>query len=145
MRKVWRQMLREGHDVARCTVAQLMKQMALQGVIRGKRVRTTVSDKATPCPLDHVKRQFRAPRPNVLWVSDFTYVATWTGFVDVAFVIDAYARRIVGWRMSRSPHAGFVLDALDQAIHDRKPVPAAVWCTIATGACNTSRSSTPSA
>ena len=98
VRKVWRQLLREGHDVGRCTVARLMKKEALQGVIRGRRVRTTVSDKAAPCPLDHVNRQFKAPRPNVLWVSDFTYVATWTGFVYVAFVIDAYARRIVGWR-----------------------------------------------
>jgi transposase InsO family protein len=122
VRKVWRQLKREGHDVARCTVARLMKKMALQGVIRGKGVRTTVSDKAAPCPLDHVNRRFRAPRPNVLWVSDFTYVATWTGFVYVAFVIDAYARRIVGWRVSRSAHAGFVLDALEQALHDRKPV-----------------------
>jgi len=122
VRKVWRQMLREGTTTARCTVARLMKKMALQGVIRGKRMRTTISDKATPCPLDHVNRQFRAPRPNVLWVSDFTYVATWAGFVYVAFVIDAYARRIVGWRVSRSAHAGFVLDALEQALHDRKPV-----------------------
>jgi transposase InsO family protein len=122
VRKVWRQMLREGHDVARCTVARLMKKMALQGVIRGRRVRTTVSDKAVPCPLDHVNRRFRASRPNALWVSDFTYVATWTGFVYVAFVIDAYARRIVGWRVSRSAHAGFVLDALEQALHDRNPV-----------------------
>ena len=122
VRKVWRQMQREGHDVARCTVARLMKKMALQGVIRGKRLRTTVSAHATPCPLDHVNRLFKAPRPNVLWVSDFTYVATWTGFVYVAFVIDAYARRIVGWRVSRSAHAGFVLDALEQAIHERKPV-----------------------
>ena len=122
VRKVWRQLQREGIDVARCTVARLMKKMALQGVIRGRRLRTTISDKATPCPLDHVNRQFKAPRPNVLWVSDFTYVATWVGFVYVAFVIDAYARRIVGWRVSRSAHAGFVLDALEQAIHDRKPV-----------------------
>jgi len=122
VRKVWRQLKREGHDVARCTVARLMKKMALQGVIRGKRVRTTVSEKATPCPLDHVNRRFRVPRPNALWVADFTYVATWTGFVYVAFVIDAYARRIVGWRVSRSAHAGFVLDALEQALHDRKPV-----------------------
>jgi transposase InsO family protein len=90
---------------------------------RGRgRLRTTVSDKATPCPLDHVNRRFRAPRPNQLWVSDFTYVATWTGFVYVAFVIDTYARRIVDWRVSRSAHAGFVLDALEQALHDRKPV-----------------------
>ena len=122
VRKVWRQLRREGFDVARCAVARLMKKMALQGVIRGRRVRTTVADTAAPCPLDHVKRQFKAPRPNVLWVSDFTYVATWVGFVYVAFVIDAYARRIVGWRVSRSAHAGFVLDALEQAIHDRKPV-----------------------
>ena len=122
VRKVWRQMKREGFDVARCTVARLMKAQGLQGVIRGKSVRTTVSDKAAPCPLDLVNRQFRAPRPNVLWLSDFTYVATWQGFVYVAFVIDAYARRIVGWRASRSAHAGFVLDALEQALHDRKPV-----------------------
>ena len=122
VRKVWRQMKREGFDVARCTVARLMKAHGLQGVIRGKSVRTTVSDKAAPRPLDLVNRQFRAPRPNVLWLSDFTYVATWQGFVYVAFVIDAYARRIVGWRVSRTAHAGFVLDALEQALHDRKPV-----------------------
>jgi putative transposase len=122
VRKVWRQLVREGEDVARCTVARLMRRMGLQGVIRGRRVRTTISDKASPCPLDRVNRQFRAPRPNVLWVSDFTYVATWAGFVYVAFVIDAYARRIVGWRVSRSAHAGFVLDALEQALHDRRPV-----------------------
>ena len=122
VRKVWRQLVREGEDVARCTVARLMRIMGLQGVIRGRRVKTTISDKAAPCPLDRVNRQFRAPRPNVLWVSDFTYVATWAGFVYVAFVIDAYARRIVGWRVSRSAHAGFVLDALEQALHDRRPV-----------------------
>jgi putative transposase len=122
VRKVWRQLLREGYDVARCTVTRLMKKMALQGVIRGRRVRTTVSDKAAPCPLDLVNRRFLAPRPNMLWVSDFTYVATWSGFVYVAFVIDAYARRIVGWRVSRSAHAGFVLDALEQALHERRPV-----------------------
>jgi putative transposase len=122
VRKVWRQMQREGFDIARCTVARLMRKMALQGVIRGKRVRTTVADKAAPCPLDHVNRQFRVERPNVLWVSDFTYVPTWQGFVYVAFVIDAFARSIVGWRVSRSAHAGFVLDALEQALHDRRPV-----------------------
>ena len=122
VRKVWRQLVREGEDVARCTVARLMRAMGLQGVIRGRRVRTTISDKAAPCPLDRVNRQFRAPRPNLLWVSDFTYVATWAGFVYVAFVIDAYARRIVGWRVSRSAHAGFVLDALEQALHERRPV-----------------------
>ena len=122
VRKVWRQMLREGHDVARCTVERLMRKMGLEGVIRGKRMRTTVPDKAAPCPLDHVNREFRAERPNVLWVSDFTYVSTWTGFVYVAFVIDAFARKIVGWRASRTAHAGFVLDALEQALHDRRPV-----------------------
>ena len=122
VRKVWRQLRREGFDVARCTVARLMKTMGLQGVIRGKPVRTTVSDKAVPCPLDQVNRQFHAPAPNRLWVSDFTYVSTWTGMVHVAFVIDVYARFIVGWRVSRTAHAGFVLDALEQALHDRKPV-----------------------
>ena len=121
VRKVWRQLGREGITVARCTVARLMRTMGLQGVIRGKPVRTTVSNKAAPCPLDRVNRQFRAPRPNALWVSDFTYVATWSGFVYVAFVIDAYARRIVGWRVSRTAQAGFVLDALEQALHERRP------------------------
>ncbi|HSH77236.1 MAG TPA: IS3 family transposase [Herpetosiphonaceae bacterium] len=122
VRKVWRQLAREGIAVARCTVARLMKAMRLQGAVRGKPVRTTISDKGAPCPLDRVNRQFRAPQPNVLWVSDFTYVATWTGFVYVAFVIDAFARRIVGWRVSRTAHAGFVLDALEQALHERRPV-----------------------
>ena len=122
VRKVWRQLRREGEDIARCTVERLMRSMGLQGVIRGKPVKTTISDKAAPCPLDHVNRQFRAPRPNALWVSDFTYVATWTGFVYVAFVIDAFARRIVGWRASRTAVASFVLDALEQALHDRRPV-----------------------
>jgi len=91
-------------------------------VIRGKPVRTTITDKATPCPLDHVNRQFQAARPNALWLSDFTYVATWAGFVYVAFVIDTYARRIVGWRVSRTAHTSFVLDALDQALHERRPI-----------------------
>jgi putative transposase len=122
VRKVWRQLGREDIAVARCTVARLMKAMGLQGAVRGKPAPTTVSDKGAPCPLDRVNRQFRAPQPNVLWVSDFTYVATWTGFVYVAFVIDAFARRIVGWRVSRTAHAGFVLDALEQALHERRPV-----------------------
>ena len=122
VRKVWRQLQREGFDVARCTVERLMREMGLQGVIRGKPIRTTVSGKAAPCPLDKVNRQFHAPAPNRLWVSDFTYVATWAGFVYVAFVIDAYARRIAGWRVSRTAHAGFVLDALEQALHARRPV-----------------------
>ena len=122
VRKVWRQMRREGFSIARCTVERLMQSLDLQGVVRGKPVRTTLSDKMAPCPLDHVNRQFNAARPNVLWVSDFTYVATWQGFVYVAFVIDTFARRIVGWRASRTAHAGFVLDALEQALHDRRPV-----------------------
>ena len=122
VRKVWRQLKREGREVARCTVERLMQSMGLQGVIRGKPVRTTISDKAAPCPLDHVNRQFQALRPNALWVSDFTYVATWAGFVYVAFVIDTFARRIVGWRVSRTAHASFVLDALEQALHDRRPL-----------------------
>jgi putative transposase len=122
VRKVWRQLGREGIAVARCTVVRLMRAMGLQGAVRGKPARTTVSDKAAPCPLDRVNRQFQALRPNALWVSDFTYVATWMGFVYVAFVIDAYARRIVGWRVSRTAHAGFVLDALEQALHERRPV-----------------------
>jgi putative transposase len=121
-RKIWRQMRREGREVARCAVERLMRTVGLQGAVRGKSVKTTISDKATPCPLDHVKRQFRAPEPNRLWVSDFTYVATWQGFVYVAFVIDTFARRIVGWRVSRTAHAGFVLDALEQALHHRRPV-----------------------
>jgi transposase InsO family protein len=122
VRKVWRQLRREGFTVARCSVERLMAELGLQGVIRGKLVRTTISDKVAPRPLDHVNRQFHASRPNALWVSDFTYVATWSGFVYVAFVIDAYARRIVGWRVSRTAHASFVLDALEQALHDRRPV-----------------------
>jgi transposase InsO family protein len=122
VRKVWRQMQREGFDIARCTVERLMREMGLAGVIRGKPVRTTVSNRAAPCPLDQVNRQFHAPAPNRLWVSDFTYVATWAGFVYVAFVIDVFARYIVGWRVSRTAHASFVLDALEQAIHERKPV-----------------------
>jgi putative transposase len=121
VRKVWRQLGREGIEVARCTVARLMRDMGLRGIVRGKETRTTIADKARPCPLDRVNRQFRAPRPNALWLSDFTYVATWQGFAYVAFVIDAFARRIVGWRVSRTAHAGLALDALEQALHDRRP------------------------
>lgn len=121
-RKVWRQLRREGFDMARCTVERLMRAMGLRGAVRGKPVRTTVSNRAAPCPQDRVNRQFRAPQPNALWVSDFTYVATWAGFVYVAFVIDAFARRIVGWRVSRRAQTGFVLDALEQALHARRPV-----------------------
>ncbi len=120
-RKVWRQLRREGQPVARCTVERLMWAMGLQGVIRGKVVRMTISDKAAPCPLDKVNRQFRAEHPNQLWVSDFTYVSTWSGFVYVAFIIDVFARYIVGWRVSRTAHTSFVLDALEQALHQRRP------------------------
>lgn len=121
VRKVWRQFRREGHAIARCTVARLMRDLGLQGVIRGKTVRATIGDTAAPCPLEQVNRQFQAPAPNRLWVSDFTYVATWAGFVYVAFVIDVFARYIVGWRISRTAHTNFVLDALEQALHDRRP------------------------
>lgn len=119
--KIWKQMNREGLPVARCTVERLMKSLALQGVRRGKVVRTTISDTKAPCPLDRVNRQFKAERPNQLWVSDFTYVSTWQGWLYVAFVIDVYARRIVGWRVSSSMHTDFVLDALEQALYARQP------------------------
>jgi putative transposase len=122
VRKVWRQLRREAIAAPRCQVARLMKQMGLAGAVRGKTVKTTHSDRSAPCPLDRVNRQFRAPAPNVLWVSDFTYVATWQGFVYVAFVIDVFARRIVGWRVSRSARADFVLDALEQALCERRPL-----------------------
>ena len=120
-RKVWRQLGREGIGVARCTVERLMRRQGLRGVMRGKTVRTTVPDTAVPCPADRVNRQFRAERPNQLWVSDFTYVSTWQGNVYVAFVIDVFARRIVGWRVSSSMKTDFVLDALEQALFERQP------------------------
>ena len=119
--KVWRQLQREGLVVARCTVARLMRQRGLRGVRRGQAVRTTVPNLAAPCPRDRVNRQFRAERPNQLWVADFTYVSTWQGFVYVAFIIDVFARRIVGWRVSRSMRTDFVLDALEQALYARQP------------------------
>ncbi|CAM5794568.1 Putative transposase InsK for insertion sequence element IS150 [Ottowia pentelensis] len=119
--KIWKQMNREGVVIARCTVERLMKRLGLQGVRRGKVVRTTLSDAKAPCPLDRVNRQFKAERPNQLWVSDFTYVSTWQGWLYVAFVIDVYARRIVGWRVSTSMHTDFVLDALEQALYARQP------------------------
>jgi putative transposase len=119
--KVWKQLRREGSDVARCTVERLMRKCGLRGVVRGKPVRTTIGDKAAPRPLDRVNRQFQAQRPNQLWVSDFTYVSTWQGFVYVAFVIDVFARRIVGWRVSSSMQTDFVLDALEQALYARQP------------------------
>ncbi len=121
-RKVWRQLGREGIHVGRCVVERLMRQMGLKGAVRGKPVKTTVQNPNLPCPQDHVKRNFRADRPNALWVSDFTYVPTASGFVYVAFVIDVFACYIVGWRVSRSAKADFVLDALDQALCARRPV-----------------------
>lgn len=121
VRKIWHALNRQKVKVARCTVARLMKTMGLQGVIRGKPVKTTVQDKKQPCPLDHVNRVFKADRPNQLWVSDFTYVRTWAGFVYVAFVVDVFSRAIVGWKASTTAHAGFVLDALEQALHARRP------------------------
>ncbi len=119
--KVWKQLHRQGYAVARCTVERLMRRLGLRGVLRGKGVRTTISDAKAPCPQDHVNRVFKAQRPNQLWVSDFTYVSTWQGWLYVAFVIDVFARRIVGWRVSSSMHTDFVLDALEQALYARQP------------------------
>jgi putative transposase len=121
--KVWQQMSRERIEVARCTVERLMQRLGIQGVRRGKTQRTTRPDPKQPCPLDRVNRQFVAERPNQLWVADFTYVSTWQGFVYVAFVIDVFARRIVGWRVSRGMQTDFVLDALEQALYARRPDP----------------------
>jgi transposase InsO family protein len=119
VRKVWRQLRREGVTVARCTVARLMRQMGLRGAVRGRRFKTTISDANSPRPADLVERNFTVSRPNALWVADLTYVATWAGFVYAAFVIDAFARRIVGWRVSRSLSAELTLDALEQALYAR--------------------------
>lgn len=119
-KKVWKAFQREGRVVARCTVARVMKTMGLRGVVRGRRVCTTVPDTDAERPQDLVQRNFTATRPNQLWVSDFTYVSTWRGFVYVAFVIDVYSRRIVGWRASTSMRTDLVLDALEQALYDRE-------------------------
>jgi putative transposase len=120
VRKVWRQLRREGHAVARCTVARLMRRLGLSGVVRGRRFKvTTLPASGVPRPADLVARQFRATRPNQLWVADLTYVATWGGFVYVAFVIDVFSRRIVGWRASSSLRSDLALDALEQALYDR--------------------------
>lgn len=120
-RKVWQSLHRERRKVARCTVERLMKTMGLEGVVRRKKVITTNPDASNPCPEDKVNRQFRAETPNQLWVSDFTYVQSWSGTVYVAFVIDVFARRIVGWKVSTSMSTQFVLDALEQAIWQRQP------------------------
>ena len=122
-RKVWHALTQAGIDVARCTVERLMRDMGLQGVVRGRKIITTNPDAARPCPEDKVSRIFMADRPNKLWVSDFTYVPTWSGTVYVAFVIDVYARRIVGWRVSSSMTTEFVLDALEQ----RDPAEKSTW------------------
>jgi transposase InsO family protein len=120
VRKVWRQLRREGFAVARCTVARLMREMGLRGAVRGRRLKTTVPTETADQPLDLVERDFSAARPNRLWVSDLTYVATWRGFVYVAFVIDAFSRRIIGWRVSNSLKSDLALDALEQAIWERE-------------------------
>jgi len=121
--KVWKQMNREDIAVARCTVERLMRRLGLEGIRRGKSVRTTTPDTSAPCPLDRVNREFQADRPNQLWVSDFTYVSSWQGWLYVAFVVDVFARRIVGWRVSTTMTTEFVLDALEQALYDRQPDP----------------------
>lgn len=118
-RKIWHQLKREGRRVARCTIERLMRKMGLQGVLRGARKRTTFADPSYPTPQDLVERNFQVDSPNQLWVADFTYVATWTGFVYVAFVIDAYARTIVGWRVSHRMTTELTLDALEQALWAR--------------------------
>jgi transposase InsO family protein len=120
VRKVWRQLTREGITVARCTVERLMDEMGLRGTVRGRRFKTTIPDDAAARPLDLVERDFTAVRPNQLWVSDLTYVASWRGFVYVAFVIDAFSRRIVGWRVSSSLRSDLALDALEEAICERQ-------------------------
>ena len=121
VRKVWRQLLREDVVVARCTVSRLMRDLGLRGVVRGRRCKTTIPDAALDRPADRVNRDFKVNRTNALWVSDLTYVATWRGFVYVAFVIDAFSRRIVGWRVSSSLRTDLALDALEQALYDRLP------------------------
>jgi transposase InsO family protein len=121
VRKVWKQLRREGHPVARCTVARLMRHAGLRGAVRGRKFKvTTCPDTAAPRPPDLVTRQFAAGRPNELWVADLTYVATWRGFAYVAFVIDVFARRIVGWRVSSSLRSDLALDALEQALYERQ-------------------------
>jgi transposase InsO family protein len=121
-RKVWRQLRREGTVVARCTVERLMREIGLQGAIRGRKFKTTIGDDAAARPADLVRRDFTATRPNQLWVADLTYVATWSGFVFVAFVIDVFARKVVGWRVSNSLRTDLALDALEQALHARPDI-----------------------
>jgi transposase InsO family protein len=119
-RKMWKALLRDGRPVARCTVERLMRKLGLQGAVRGRKFKTTITDESAYRPQDLVHRSFRAEEPNRLWVADLTYIATWRGFVYVAFVIDVFSRRIVGWRASNSLRSDLALDALDQALYDRK-------------------------
>jgi putative transposase len=120
VRKLWRQLQREGTAVARCTVERLMRDLGLRGVVRGRRLRTTIPDEAAPRPMDLVQRDFHPTAPNRLWVADLTYVRTWSGFAYVAFIMDAFSRYIVGWHVSRSLHTDLVLTALEQALWARK-------------------------
>lgn len=122
-RKIWLQLLRERQTTARCTAERLMRIRGLQGVTRGKAVKTTQADPSNNNPGDLVKHQFTAERPNQLWVADFTFVSTWQGFAYVAFIVDVYSRFIVGWRVSRHMRTEFVLDALEQALQARRPEP----------------------
>jgi putative transposase len=143
-RKVWRQLHREGISVARCTVERLMRELGLQGVRRGKTRRTTTPDATAPRPADLVDRDFSATRPNQLWVADLTYVATWSGFVYVAFIIDAFSRFLVGWQASRSLRTDLALDALEMASGAGGPGWRG-WCITRTGAANICRFAPPSA
>ncbi len=119
VRKVWRELRREGFVVARCTVARLMRELGVRAVVRGRRVKTTAPVVTLPSPAAPVNRVFQATRPNALWLADITHIATWAGFVYAAFVIDAFVRRIVGWRVSNSLRADLALDALEQALYER--------------------------
>jgi len=143
--RVWQQMNREGIVVARCTVERLMRRPGLRGVIRGKVVRTTISDAKAPCPLHRVDRVFKADPPTQLWVSDFTYVSTWQGWLYVAFVIDVFARRIVGWWVSSSMRTDCVLDGWSRHCTPGNPSVRTPSSIIRTGVPNTSPSATASA
>ena len=145
VRKVWHQLHGEGIVVARCTVARLMRTLGLRGVVRGRGVKTTTPVATLACPADRVHRVFHVARPNSLWLAGLTYVATWAGFVYVAFVIDAYARRIVGWRVSNSLRTDLALDALEQALYERSVNPRTVWSTTGIAVRNICPSATPSA
>ena len=143
VRKMWRHLKRQGVAVARCTVARLMREMGLQGAVRGRKFKTTIPDVSADRPADLVQRNFVATRPNQLWVADLTYVATWRGFAYVAFVIDVFARRIVGWRASSSLRTDLALDALEQALHDRPFLEGAPRCITAIAERSTCLSGTP--